>query len=279
MKTMKYRSVFSTICAVTLSVFLFTACEKESDNIGSVEGDRLEKFKRLKFTANEPSGSNTSGTGKFVSGGGNVTFVPASGSGNSSQFSPIVNGGGEFTNPMSTGSSFAVANPLSIGGGSFTLGTKTYQMDFGFCASSALFGAIDGPNGNDDELEVFIGVSGDFDVSAGTGDPEDLGLDLILYVFSYNGSNNIGDFGSFDGEGDPANSAFVIAVTNFDEDGGDIYFSKSGNVDFGGSNVSLSGLTMAKILEDIQEGNVLGTTTVRASGALECGSISFDEED
>jgi hypothetical protein len=153
-------------------------------------------------------------------------------------------------------------------------------MDFGFCASSTLFGSY-GPSGENDDLEVFIGVSGDFDLggTSGDGDPEDLGLDLILYAFSFNGGTNIGDFTIFEGEGDPSNSAFVLAVTNFDgENGGDIYFSKSGNVDFGGSIVSLSGLTMVKVDEGLQGENVLGSTSLRASGALECGTFSFEEE-
>ncbi|MEQ8625035.1 MAG: hypothetical protein RJQ00_11120 [Vicingaceae bacterium] len=287
MKTMKYRSVFSVLCTAALSVFLFTSCEKESDNVGgSGDGDRLEKFKRLEFTGSgggaTGSSTSSSGSGTFIGGGGgNISYIPPSGAGNSSQFAPTVQGGGEFTDPMSTSSTFAVSTPFSIGGGSFTLGSQTYQMDFGFCASSDLFDAIDSPGDDEDEVEIFIGVSGDFDIDGGTDDElDDLGIDLLLYVISYNGGSSIGDFTSFEGEGNLSNSAFVLAITNFDGDeDGDVYFANAGNVNFGGSTVSLSGLNMIKVEEGLQGENILGSTRVRASGALECGSFSFDIEE
>lgn len=287
MKTMKYRSVFGVLCTAALSVFLFTSCEKESDSMGGGStGDRLEKFKRLEFTGSgggaTGSSTSSSGSGTFIGGGGgNLSYVPPAGSGNGTQFAPTVQGGGEFTDPMSTGSSFAVSNPFSVGGGSFTLGNKTYEMDFGFCASGDFFDVIDGPDAGEDEVEIFIGVSGDFDLSEEFGDSVDLGLDLILYAFSYNGGTSIGDFTSFEDEnGQPSNNAYVLAVTNFgSENGGEIYFAKSGKVDFGGSTVSLSGLTMVKLEEGVEGGNILGSTSVRASGALECGTFKFDDDD
>lgn len=67
MKTMKYRSVFGTLCVAALSVFLFTACEKESDSVNGspTKADRLSKFKSLVF-----SGSGTGGATSSTSGSG-----------------------------------------------------------------------------------------------------------------------------------------------------------------------------------------------------------------
>lgn len=293
MKTMKYRSVFGTLCAAALSVFLFTACEKESDGIsGSTNKDRLEKFKRLQFTGSgaETSTSSTGGSGTFSgTGSSSISYTPPTGGngpGNGATWAPTTPNEAEFTDPMSTGPVFAVSTPFSSGGGAVTFGNKSYDLNFGFCASSDIFGSFSPDSANSEsDLEVFIGVSGDFDISmAGEDEPDDLGIGLILYVFSYGGSSQIGSFENFE-EGSAENSAFVMVVEfepGEDEDAV-IHFAKSGTVDFSGSTVTLSNVQMAKVIETMIEPgqylDELSSNTKKLDALLECFQFDFEEEE
>lgn len=167
---------------------------------------------------------------------------------------------------MSTSSNqFVVGTSLFQGGGSVNFGSKTYELNLALCASSDIFGE----NGrNNDDLQVFIGVSGDFSFDALGNDEDDLPIDFLLYVFSYNGSSKIGSFDLFD-DGSPENSAFVLAVEygdDHDEDG-TLYFAKSGSVDFSGEVVTLSSVKMAKVIEG-DFGDVLSTSTTNLSASL-----------
>jgi hypothetical protein len=278
MKTLKYRSAFVGIFAATLSVFLFTACEKDTDNYGVQNENRLEKFKRLTFSSGSTSSSTSStSSGTFTGSGGNISYTPPSGGGNT--FAPTSGGGNGFTDPMSNSNSFSVGSALTSGGGTVTLDGKSYELDFGLCVDSDLFGIAEGPSGENLELEAFIGVSGDFDISmVGDDESDDFGFDLLFYAFSYNGGSQIGDFDSFEGNGEIGKAAFVIAVKfapGEDEDG-TLYFATEGSINFSGSNVVASSLKMAKVNED-QMGNSLGKL-VRASAFLECGSLTFEDE-
>gem|GEM_PF-1388253 len=292
MKTMKYRSISALAVATMLSVFLFTSCEKESDgdfgNYDEAPANRLEKFKRLKFSGSSAEGSTTDsqGSGTFIGNGNNVSYTGAESTGNS-QFVPENPEDAErgFTDPMSSGPEFAVFNPFSAGGGSLTIDGEDFDLDFGFCAESdvlQIFGGSDSSNqGGEDSpanLQLFIGVSGDFDPSK-VGE-NDLGVDLIFYAFSYNGATKIGDFTDFEGEDDPENLAFVIAVkfgkNEMGEPSGDFFFATEGSINFAGSEVIINGAKMAKV-EFGEQGmdNSLGSKLVDLSASLEC--VSADD--
>lgn len=278
MKTLKYRSVLSTLMVATLSVFLFTSCEKESDGPSNTnQADRLEKFKRLRFTA-----QNAGNSGSYVGSNGNVTYVKTTGGG--STFTQTTGTTSNFTDPSSTGTSFSVSTSFGAGGGSVTLDGEQYDMDFGFCASADFLDAI--PDNSDDSsstdsddsdvnLDLFIGISGDFDLgSSDEADAEDLGLDLILYTFSYNGATEIGDFDDF-GEDELDDLAFVIAVT-YDDSGSDVdakfYFATEGSVNFAGTEVILNNVKMAVV--DLDESE-LEDMLVDMRANLEC--VSFED--
>lgn len=279
MKTLKYRSAFVGIFAATLSVFLFTACEKDTDNYGVQNESRLEKFKRLTFSSGSTSSSTSStSSGTFTGSGGNISYTPPSGGGNT--FAPTSGGGNGFTDPMSSSKSFSVSSPFSLGGGSVTLDGKTYQLNFGLCADSDLFGTVEGPRGENLEVEAFIGISGDFDINSSTNDTTDFDFDLLFYAFSFNGGSKIGGFNDFEGNGNGelGKVAFVIAAKfgpEADEDG-TLYFATEGSINFSGSTVTASSLKMAEITET-DMGEELGRL-VRASALLQCGSLTFDDE-
>lgn len=281
MKNLKYRSIFGALATAALSVFLFTACEKESDGYGTPQKpDRLSKFKSLTFSGGSASTTTNSGSGTFIGNNNSVNFTSPDNSGGN-EFVPASAAASEneFTDPMSTESSFVISNGFTFGGGTVSLGGKSYTIDLGFCASSDVFGFSPGQGGSsNEELDVFIGVSGNFDIGQLESDSGEFPVDLILYVFSYNGGSNIGSFTDFE-VGEAGNGAFVIAV-EFDKvhQDGKLYFSTSGSVDFAGSSVTLSSIQMAEILESI-EGDELGNKTVPLQAFLECGSLNFDEED
>lgn len=281
MKNLKYRSIFGALATAALSVFLFTACEKESDGYGTPQKpDRLSKFKALTYTGSNSTTTSNTGSGTFLGNNSNISFVPPGGAtGSETQFAPASGNDNGFTDPMSTESSFVISNGFSFGGGTVSLGGKSYTIDLGFCASSDVFGFSPGQGGSsNEELDVFIGVSGNFDIGQLEDDSEEFPVDLILYVFSYNGGKSIGSFTDFEG-GEAGNGAFVIAV-EFDKvhQDGKLYFSTSGSVDFAGSSVTLSSIQMAEILESI-EGDELGNKSVPLQAFLECGSLNFDEEE
>lgn len=285
MKTLKYRSIFGALATAALSVFLFTACEKESDGYGTPQKpDRLSKFKRLVFTGSSSTTTTNSGSGTFIGNNNSINFT-APDNGGGTEFVPASAAASEneFTDPRSTGSSFVVNNSFTLGGGTVTLGSNSYNIDVGFCASSDVFGQIDGLGGGEQgaEIDMFIGVSGDFSFGSfesDTGEVDDMPINLLLYAFSINGSNRIGDFAEFQEE-TVGKGAFVVAVEfNEKEESAAMYFSTSGSVDFTGSNVSLSGVKMAKI-EEGEFGDELSSTVVNLSAYLECGSYEFEEEE
>ena len=275
MKTMKYRSILATITAVALSVFLFTSCEKESDNPGSSNGDRLEKFKRLQFSTASTSSTTNSGSGTFVGNGNNVSFVSTDGP--KANFTPASSGNSNgFTNPRSTGSSFIVDQSFGFGGGTVNLDGKDIELDFAFCADADIFGSAGAFEDSTKELNVFIGISGDF-VNASEGTDA---LDLILYVFSYNGGSEIGNFLDFT-EGDFDEGAFVIAASNEEDEQGKkklvLYFATEGSVIFDNGSVLLSSVELLKI-EEGQDGNSLSSETATLDAELECATYDDEEE-
>lgn len=280
MKNLKYRSVLGAIATVTLSVFLFTSCEKESEGTPT-KPDRLSKFKSLVYSGGSASTTVNSGSGTFLGNNSNITFTAPGGSANSeTQFAPAAENDNGFTDPMSTESSFVISNGFTLGGGTVTLGNRTYDIDLGFCASSDIFGYAPGQGGNESEsLDAFIGISGDFDLDNLEEDTtNEMPFNMILYVFSFNGGSNIGDFTDFEG-GEVDKGAFVLAA-EFDDQYEEVklYFSTAGSVDFAGSNVTLSGISMVEVFDSMQGGNELGNETVPLQAFLECGSLSFDEE-
>lgn len=275
MKTMKYRSILATITAVALSVFLFTSCEKESDNPGSSNGDRLEKFKRLQFSTASTSSTTNSGSGTFVGNGNNVSFVSTDGP--KANFTPASSGNSNgFTDPKSTGTSFIVDQSFGFGGGSVTIDGKEIDLDFAFCAEADFLGVFNSNDTteNENELNLFVGISGDFSLDSSSSD----GIDLILYVFSYNGGSEIGNFLDFE-SGEFDEGAFVIAVAYEEDEQGNreqiLYFGTEGSVIFDGSNVLLSTVEMMKV-EEGNDGHSLGSETATLDAALEC--ITYEEE-
>lgn len=279
MKTLKYRSVLGALATAVLSVFLFTACEKESDGYSTPQKpDRLSKFKSLTYTGSNSTTTSNTGSGTFLGNNSNITFTPPGGAGSSeAQFAPAGESDNSFTDPMSTESSFVISNGITFGSGTVSLDGVSYDIDLGFCASSDIFGITPGEGGSETEgLDVFIGVSGDFNLEE-LDDTTEMPFNLLLFVLSYNGGSNIGSFDDFE-MGEANNGAFVVAA-KFDgdfEDGVKLYFSTSGTVDFAGSNVTLSSISMAEVLEsrnDFDLGN-----TVPLQGFLECGSLVFEDE-
>jgi hypothetical protein len=279
MKTLKYRSVLGVLTTAALSVFLFTACEKESDNTPT-KPDRLSKFKSLVYSGGSASTTANSGSGTFLGNNSNITFIPPGGAGSSEvEFAPAAGNDNGFTDPMSTESSFVISNGFTLGGGTVTLGNRTYDIDLGFCASSDIFGYAPGQGGNENEsLDAFIGISGDFDIGNVDDTTNEMPFNMILYVFSFNGGSSIGDFINFE-NGDVESGAFVLAA-EFDDQYEDVklYFSTSGSVDFAGSNVTLSGISMVEVFDSMQ-GNELGNETVSLQAFLECGSFDPEEEE
>ncbi|MAY83926.1 MAG: hypothetical protein CMP59_07315 [Flavobacteriales bacterium] len=255
--------------AATLSVFLFTACEKESDSPtpnSPSKASKFDKFKSLAFSDANGSGPSSSGVS-----GSNINFTQA-GASNNDFVSPSA-GGAAFTNPQSTGSSFIVPNSFQAGGGTIQFGNKSLNVAFGLCASTDIFGESGVEEGAD--FDAFIGIAGEnlsFDGLVG-GDLEDAGVELILYVFSFNGGTAIGDLEDFDS--DNPRAAFVMA---FELDGGDLgqefgeglYFGTSGSVSFGGSNVAVTNVNMVELTEDDE----LGDSSKKLSAALTC--VSFE---
>ena len=149
-------------------------------------------------------------------------------------------------------------------------------MGFAFCAEADFMNIFDGGDSTDNkpDLNLFIGIAGDFTgASAGTD-----ALDLILYVFSYNGGTEIGSFGDFE-SGDFDQGAFVIAV-GFEDDGQGsrnqvLYFGTDGSVIFDGGSVLLSTVDLLKV-EEGDDGKSLGSETSTLDAALDC--ITFEEE-
>jgi|SRR5690554_468011 len=281
MKTLKYRSIVGALGVAVLSVFLFTACEKESEGIPK-KPDRLSKFKALTFTGETASATSSAGTGTFTgTGSNNITFVPP-GDDDNLLFAPALEDGQAFTDPRATGSGFSIASGFTLGGGTVTFEGKSYTIAFGICASSDMFGFtedIDGSSnqGTNDDLDMFIGIAGDFNFEDENADIEDPSA-LLLYAFSYNGGSSIGGFNDFE-NGTVDNKAFVIAV-KFDEDINNVglYFATSGTVNFSGANVTMSGVKMAKVEEDPSSNNFLGSRRSNLSAFLECGSFNFSFE-
>ncbi|MEX2379352.1 MAG: hypothetical protein WD530_01305 [Vicingaceae bacterium] len=279
MKTLKYRSVLGALATAALSVFLFTACEKESDGYNTPQKpDRLSKFKSLTYTVNS-STVNNSASGTFIGNKSNITFTAPGASGNSEvQFTQASGNDNGFTDPMSTESSFVISNGFTLGGGTVSIDGKSYEIDLGFCASSDFFGLNEGEFGEETEgLELFIGISGNFDFDEFEGDTAEMPFDMLLFAFSINGGNNIGSFHDFE-SGDINSGAFVTAFV-FNENEAKYYFSTAGSVDFAGTNVSLSNVQMTELLETTMENFELGENSVPLQGFLECGSLDFEAED
>jgi len=275
MKTLKYRSAFVGLMAATLSVFLFTACEKDTDGPTETptKASKFDKFKRLSFSSPDNSGPSTTSSSS-----GDINFVQA-GANNSEFISPSA-GGASFTDPRSTGSSFIVPNAFQAGGGTIQFGGKSLNVAFGLCVSSDPIGLTDlDTEGND--FEAFVGIAGE-NLSLGnivssssdtTGDGfGETGVELVLFVFSFNGGTNLGNLEDLDS--DNPRAAFVVAFEvedgNLGEEFGEgLYFGTSGSVSFGGSNVALTNVNMVELLDD-----ELGDESKKLSAALTC--VSFE---
>lgn len=275
MKTLKYRSVFSTLCVAMLSVFLFTSCEKESE-AGPSEGDnvdRFEKFRRLSFT--KLDGSNSTA---YAGSNGSITYVKSGSNGNT--FAQT-SGSATFSDPSAGGVSFSVSSSFGEGGGSAVLDGETYNMDFAFCASADFLGFASDLGGGEEEedegdddvaVDIFIGLAGDFNLDFGSDSGDtDTGLDMILYALSYNDGSNIGGYDAFS-DGDTDGAAFVIAVTFGDEGETTLYFATEGSAVFAGSQVNLDGVKMIKL----DDSNELTEDLVDLRAELQC--VTFEDE-
>lgn len=282
MKTLKYRSAFAGLMVAALSVFLFTACEKDSDgDAPASKPSVLEKFQRLTFNSGSTSTSTSStSSGTFTGGGGSISYTPPSG-GNST-FTSAEDQGPAFTDPMTKGNSFDITGGLGVGGGSITVDGEKIDLLFGLCADEDFTGGFSLPDTNN--VKLFLGIGGDFDsddpseIFAGqSSNPADAGVEIFFYIFSYNGGSDLGSFDLFEGnDGEVDKAAFILAVTfGKDENGdptSDTWFGTKGSATFAGSQVFLSGVEMTKL------GNMgLGDETASLSGNLTCAS--FDPSD
>ncbi len=252
MKTLKYRSIFTGLTAVAMSVFLFTACEKDTDSPSdsASQGDRLEKFSRLTFSGT--SSSTNSGSGTFIGGSSNVSFVSPGGgslnfveaSASSSSFAHV-SSGSVFTDPRSTGPAFGISGTLGLGGGTFTANGETYELDFGYCASQPIGGNTSLPDttGN---VKIFVGIEGAWQDSNAE---QDL---TFIYIISYDDATEIASFEEYNGDGF-VGGAFIVVV-RFEDDGGQVeqstYFGTEGSISFSGSNVDVTGAKLQKVVNN-----------------------------
>jgi len=264
MKTLKYRSAFVGIMAATLSVFLFTACEKESDSEPAQERSRIEKFSRLSFTTESSSGSGGSYTGN----NGSVTYTQPGAS--NSSFSGAEGSQPSFTDPRSRGNSFAVSSPFSFGGGSVNIDGTDFPLSIAICANEDLFDIFEFEEGEENEgpeFDLFIGVAGDFEFGP---DQEELPLDLLVYAISYNGGSQLGSYESFENDDEIGEAAFVIVVEYSGNEGEpNFWFGTDGAVSFSGPDVLLAGVELSKVdLESAMGG--LTRETVSMTGDLSC---------
>ena len=258
----------SAIVLSMLSVFLFTGCEKDTA-VAPQQNDNniIDKFKRLKFqtvtTTSKDNGNfsnNSTKDNEFVKPGssGDVMFAPSTGSNDL------------FTDPSSSDASFfGVNSGFGIGGGSFSFKGKTHNIAFGFCGTD-LFSELD-MNGELDQVDIFIGVAADNWTleSDGSSAPEN---GYIIYAISYNGSTNISNLSDFDGTDNINNMAFVLLIElgANENQGGEMYFSTSGNMTFSDSEVALSGVKMVDL-----DGSNVGTI----DAILECVNITGYENE
>ena len=232
---MKYRSAFAGICVAALSVFLFTACEKDSDGDGPAKPDRISKFERLTFSSGSSSTSTSStSSGTFTGGGGNISYAPP-GSGTEGTFTSADPEGPAFTDPQSTGNSFDIRGAsFGQGGGTITIDGETTDLAYAFCANTDLFDLFDfdGDDGDNEDLNIFIGIGGDLDLSQieSGGDSSENPIDLLVYVFSYGGGSDIGDFGDFEDGEDLDGVAFILVVTFDDNGDGDFKCYNENNI-------------------------------------------------
>lgn len=261
MKTLKYRSAFAGLMVATLSVFLFTACEKESDGEPIPPKSRLEKFLRLTFSSGSTSTSTSStSSGTFTGGGGSLTYTPPTGGSNAS-FTSTESDGPAYTDPKSRGNTFSVNSSFGEGGGSFSIDGKEYKLALAFC-SDAIFGPVGFSVGDTaSESKLFVGIAtndGELDFSglgdAGNADQSgNFPIDALVYVWSFGGSSDIGSFDSFEND-DRLRGSFVFVVDypeTYDPDQmGDpwkFYFATSGSASFDGDNVLLAGVELQEI--------------------------------
>lgn len=283
MKTLKYRSAFAGIMVAALSVFLFTACEKESDSPAAPQNSKLEKFKRLTFSGGNSTSTTSTSSGTFTGGGGSVSFSGAGDGMNNSQFAPAPSGNSvSFTDPGATGNSFNISS-LGLGGGTVTFNGTSYNVALGICVSDGSFvpvGSDSTQRGQEPNIRGFIGIAGDIDVDAfvrGEDEAEDLGAELTIFVFSYNGGTSIADIDELDGDNPRGAFVFVgktVSGPNGDKDV-ELYFATRGSVSFSDGSVVMSGVRMEGL--DLSEGNTLSTATM--SALIECVEIEFEAEE
>lgn len=277
MKVLKYRSALAGVCVAALSVFLFTACEKESDATGIDEPvSKFEKFKRLTFSSGSTSTSTSStSSGTFSGGGGSISF---SGNGDGdNQFADAEASGPDFTDPQSTDIEFAVNEglPNLTGGGSISIDGEDYDVLFGFCANSDITSQWSLRDTNN--VQVFVGIVGDKDklsldnIGNALSDPNNSPIEFFIYAFSYNGGSNIGGFELFENSdaGDIGTAAFVMAVSFGKDENGDpmtySWFGTSGNVNFSGNQVLMSGVELSML-----EQGKLSNEKVDVEANIEC---------
>ena len=283
MKTLKYRSAFAGLMVAALSVFLFTACEKDSD--GGEPASKpsvVDKFQRLTFNSGSTSTSTSStSSGTFTGGGGSISYTPPGG-GSNSTFTPAESDGPAFTDPMAKGNSFDVNGALGFGGGTITVDGDDIDLIFGLCADSDIFDSWSLADTNN--VKAFIGIGGEFDsddpaeIFGGddnTG-PADLGVEIFFYIFSYNGGSELGSFDLFEGNnGKPGKTAFILAVTFGEDENGSPttynWFATAGSATFAGDNVFLSGVELTMLAS-----GGLGDETVSLSGNLSCFQVPED---
>ncbi len=259
MKTMKYRSVITSIF-VLLSVFLFTSCEKDTDLKGSTDNkNMIEKFKRLRFQT-IPISDGTSTGGFAGTSGGGISFIPPSGGG--TQFSGTNGSGNSFTDPTSSNPYFGVNGFFGQGGGSFTLNGKKIDLGFGFCGQD-IYGDFSGNFSQSElkQLDIFVGIASDFFTDTST-----LDIDYLIYAISYNGGTRLSNLDDFNTDDDLKNLAFVLVV-EFNEEfsQGKIYLSTSGTITFSESQLTLGNVRLVD--ED-------GVSNGSLDASLEC--IRFD---
>lgn len=248
----------SAIVLSMLSVFLFTGCEKDTAVApNSNRQDVIDKFKRLKFqtvTTTEDSSEEQEETKDNSS-----DFVQPD-AGPDAQFATNTGSNNMFTDPNSSTDYFAVNGQFGYGGGSFTLNGESHDILFGFCGAD-IFDDLD-TLGKSDEVEIFVGLAGDLDLTDLESDTASFENGYFIYALSYNGGTELVNFNDpedFENRDDFA----VVMIIEFNDEfnEGKIYFSTGGNITFSGSQVLLAGVSLVD-----SEGNANGSL----DAILEC---------
>jgi len=246
------------------SLFIFSACEKDSVNKGAVTDNSVEK--KLLNEARKNASFVVSQHMRNYSADASFNFSSPDG-GNT-----YTNGSGSVSYSDSySGASFSSSINLNFGGsGAIEVGGESHVFDFVICGDvSTMFS--DGNYNDEINYTIYYGISGDFN------DPEDASIsgifNFIAYEEEFDGTIELGE----DASEENSDIAQLFFAEFKDEAGFEEAFSVDGEGDGikmylaidGDANVSSSSLSFSnvKMLEIDFDGD---EDEVKASGNLTC---------